>query len=122
MVESSVSVSVADGAAAKLSAPVAGAPGWNRSVASDDAGSGHSAYGVGFAVPQTRLTVAPSATFWPAAVATADASTRCVASGIAVMTRVVVVIVPDAFVCGTVSVNPSGKALVSATVSVAVFD
>jgi hypothetical protein len=68
-------------------------------------------------VPQTRFTIAPSATFCPASVATADASTRCVESGMSVMIRVTGVLP----VIGTVSWNPSGNTDVSATVSVVVF-
>ena len=84
------------------------------------AGSGHSAYGVGLAVPQTRFTTAPLTTRWPAVVATADASVS-VLPAMFVITRVVLVIVPLALVCGTVSVVPTANGLASATVSVAVL-
>src|SRR4029450_211876 len=69
------------------------------------AGSGHSGYGVGLALPQTRFTTVPSATFCPAPVATGATSTRWVWSGIDVISRVVLVVVPSALVCGTVSVK-----------------
>src|SRR5262245_33193251 len=68
------------------------------------------------------LRTAPPATVWPAVVATAVARTTLVASGIATISRVVLVIVPFAFVCGIVSVMLTFIWLVSPTVSVAVFD
>src|SRR5262249_31001605 len=103
------------------SAPRPGEPAVSLWVTGLAAGSGHSLYGVGFAVPQTRFTIAPPAAFCPAVVAPALASTRRVESGMSVIKRVVLVIIPLAFVCGTVSVKPSGNGDVSATVSVAVF-
>ena len=68
------------------------------------------------------LTTAPPAMLWPAPVATAESRTTVVALGIARIARVVVVIVPAAFVCGIVSVMPTCNWLASATVSVAVLD
>jgi hypothetical protein len=68
------------------------------------------------------LTTAPSATVWPAAVATGESSTTVVASGIARIARVVLVIVPDEFVCGIVSVMATCNWLALATVSDAVAD
>ena len=59
-----------------------------RRVESPTAGSGHSAYGVGFAVLQARLTTAPLATDWPAVVATAVASVSTLPAML-VITRVV---------------------------------
>ncbi len=120
---STISSGAVDGSAGwNVRPPRAGAPGVKFSTAFAEAGSGHSGYGVGFALPQTRLTIAPLTTRWPAAVATGVASTTWVESGIDVITRVVFVIVPVEFVCGIVSVKPSSSALVSATVSVAVFE
>ena len=118
---SSVSVSALPLPGPKVSAPRAGAPAVSRSTASPVAGSGHSGYGVGLALPHTRLTVAPSTTRWPAVVATADARVS-VLPAMLVITRVVLVIVPSALVCGTVRVKPIRNGLVSATASVAVLD
>src|SRR6186713_3022357 len=83
----STSVSCASGTAWKVSAPMPGAPPPRLSSAGADAGSGHSAYGVGFAMPQARLTIVPSATRCPVAVATGVASWTWVASGTAVISR-----------------------------------
>ena len=118
---SSISVSGLPAPGPKVRAPRPGAPGVSRSTASPVAGSGHSGYGVGLGLPHTRLTVAPSTTRWPAAVATADASVSVLPATF-VIRRVVLVIVPLAFVCGIVSVKPIRNGLVSATVSVAVLD
>ena len=101
--------------------PRPGAPAVSRSGTSLVAGSGHSGYGVGLAGRRTRLTVAPSTTRWPAPVATADARVS-VLPAMFVIRRVVLVIVPLAFVWGIVSVKPIRNGLVSATVSVAVLD
>ena len=77
-----------DGSAAwNVRPPRAGAPGVKFMTAFAEAGSGHSGYGVGAAVPQTWLTIAPFTTRWPAAVATGVASTTCVESGMAVIVR-----------------------------------
>src|SRR6266545_3764779 len=121
---SSVSVSVgASGSAdASVRPPRAGAPGVRCSATARDAGSGHSAYGVGLVGLHTRLTTAPSAIFWPAAVVIVDASTRCVEFGMSVIRRVVLVVVLSALVCGIVSVKPIRNGLVFVTISVAVFD
>ena len=73
-------------------------------------GSGHSAYGVGLALPQTRFTVAPCDT----SPALASVS---VLPAMLVITRVTF----SRLACGTVSVKPSGKTLASATVIVVEF-
>src|SRR5688572_3888105 len=91
---SSTSVSAPEPAGPVVRPPRAGAPGVRLNVTSRAAGSGHSGYGVGFALLQARNTIAPPATRWPAPVATADDSTRCVESRMSVITRVVFVIVP----------------------------
>ena len=68
------------------------------------------------------MTTVPFATFWPVAVATADASTRCVESGMSVIRRVVFVIVPSAFVCGHRQREADPERARVRHVSVAVFD
>src|SRR4051794_23185358 len=124
---SSVSVSGEPPPAPMVRFPRVAPPGNRCSVTGAAAGSGHSLYGVGLtrlvfcALLQARNTTAPPATFWPAATATGPVSVTCVASGIAVITDVTVATVPFALVTGTLSVNPSGKGLESASVSVAVF-
>src|SRR3954447_9220861 len=82
---SSVSVSGAPPPAPMVRLPRVAPPDSRCSATGADAGSGHSLYGVGLLVLQARLTTVPPATFWPAAVATGLASTRCVASGMFVI-------------------------------------
>src|SRR5690349_16582102 len=95
--ESSVSVSFAVPEAPNERPPRELPPAVSVSVTGALAGSGHSVYGVGLLYDdwpvwawQKIVTVVPPATFWPAVVATALASVMCVASGMSVITRVVV--------------------------------
>jgi hypothetical protein len=108
MPASSVSVSVVPAPApVKPSPPRLAPPVPSFWVTGAEAGSGHSAYGVGLAVLQARKTTALLTIFDPAAVAWAAATVTWVASAMLVITVVALVIlaiVPLAAVTGIVSV------------------
>src|SRR5215213_10182668 len=115
MPESSVSVSTPlPLGTLKPSAPRDAPPPPSFWTTGADVGSGHSAYGVGLVVLHARLTIAPLATFEPAAVATAAATVMCVASGMLVIVWLEFATVPVALVTGIVSCWPTANGLVLA--------
>src|SRR6201999_1697964 len=102
MLASSVSVSVpVENGPVKLRPPRELPPAVNFSTTFAALGSGHSAYGVGLALPHARLAIDPPATFEPAAVATALASVRCVEFGMSLISTLLVVVEPLAAVTCT---------------------
>src|SRR5262245_56324563 len=122
VVGASVNVSVVALPCRKVRPPLVGPPDVKSKFATHAPGSGHSAYGLGLAVAQVTLAVAPPATREPAAVATAAPSMTCVESGTAQIAIVEFVTAPVVLVTGIVSDVPYESWLESWTIRMFVFD